>query len=104
MDIKIIDKFKEVEEIKIELPNSRKSDWQTDIICKNSLGLRVKLVLISVESYANIWALTHEFDEMDLIDHFDGTTKYEYGRFQLRIKNGDNIDEQWFKVARIEKI
>lgn len=41
---------------------------------------------------------------MELSDLFDGSTKYEFGRFKLHIKSNAHVDEQWFKNTDIEEI
>ena len=104
MENKIIYRFTLIEEIRIKLPNEKYEEWLTEIICTKNSSSRVKLVLSSVDRYANIWALTHNFKQMELIDLADGITEYEFGRYLLRIMDGNHIDEQWFKNAEVKEI
>ena len=96
--------FTSIEEIRVLLPNPSRKEWLTEVICTNSAGLRGKLLLSSVDRYANIWALTHDIEKMELTDLFDGITKYEFGRFHLSIKSGEYTDEQWFLDAKFIEI
>ncbi|MEO0899015.1 MAG: hypothetical protein AAFY71_21565 [Bacteroidota bacterium] len=104
MENKIIYRFTLIEEIRIKLPNEKCEEWLTEITCTKNSGSRVKLVLSSVDRYANIWALTHNFKQMELIDLADGITEYEFGRYLLRIMDGNHIGEQWFKNAEVKEI
>ena len=96
--------FTSIEEIRVLLPNSSREEWLTEIICTSKSGIRVKLVLTAVDSYANIWALTHDFEEMELVDFSVGITEYEFGRFQLRIRNAGHVDDQWFMDATVTEL
>lgn len=104
MKNKTIYRFTSIEEIHIKLPIENREEWFTEIICTEIFGSRIKLLLSSVDRYANIWALTHDFEEMELVDLFEGTTKYEFGRFLLSIKSDGYVHEQWFKDASVTKL
>lgn len=104
MKTQVIDIFTLIKEINIQLPNAKQPDWLTHITCANSAGLHVKVSLSSVDRYANIWTLCNNFEEMELIDLYDGRTKYEFGRFKLRIKYEGHYYEQWFKHAHIQEV
>jgi len=94
--------FTSIEQIRIVLPHGQQDYWLTEVNCTNASGQFVKLSLSSVDRYVNIWGLTHDFHKMELFDLFDGKTQYEFGRFLLKIFNGNHVDEQWLMEAREE--
>jgi|GEM_PF-5938193 len=88
-------------EVKIKPPPSDQQIWHSEILGQLQDCSRILIKLTSLERYVNVWALTHEFQKMELIDGADGITDYEFGRFELRILSGEEWHQQWVRDVQV---